>query len=98
VKEPGRKIGPTVVLVPEVPIVAPFQPSPVAPPLAVHDAAPVVVQSSTIDWPAETVVGVAVNVAMDAGGVGWLPPELTVNVVDTFPLPPPAPVQFSVYV
>jgi hypothetical protein len=89
-------MGPIVVPVLEVDIEDPFQPSPVAPPVAVQAVAPVVVQVRTMDPPAETVVGVAVNVPIEAGGVGFVPPLLTVTVVETFPLLPPGPVQVSV--
>jgi len=94
----GVLSGPIVTPLLDVACVLPLHPSAPEPPLAVHDVAPVVAQASTIDCPAEAVVGVAVNVLIDAGGVGCVAPELTVNVVDTFPLLPPAPVQINVYV
>jgi hypothetical protein len=71
---------------------APDHPSEPVPPDAVQDVALAVVQLNTIDCPAVMVVGVALNEATVAAGVG----ATTVTTTDDGWLIPPVPVQVNV--
>lgn len=72
--------------------IAPAQPSPLAPPVAVQLLAFDEFQEMTVDWPTEMLLGVRSSVDTVAGGVG----TTTVTVVVEGPEVPPGPEQLKV--
>lgn len=91
---PAAAMGPTTIPLLAVAL-APAQPSPAAPPLAVQLEALLVDQASVVDWPVLMLLGATMRLSMVAGVAGA---GFTVMLTLRGPLGPPGPVQFRVYV